>query len=250
MQYWSRARETSALGVRRWRELRKLLDEKRKYAEVSRTLHADASRLVESHFSWWSSKDHVNYPIMKLAVSLLNEEPSLIVETGTSAWGTDSTRLWDSYIRTFGGEFWSIDISQQPSQRLKNQVCCQTHLEIGDSKIWLKEFAVKTAGSHVDLAYLDSFDLDVLNPGPAEEHGLQEWNALRRVLHAGSLVLIDDTPASMRWFPPETHGDVRRFIESTGRLPGKGSLIFREVQLGTVPAEVISHEYSLLLRMK
>jgi hypothetical protein len=78
--------------------------------------------LIQNHFSTWSEPDHLNRQIFYLALSALAGAPARIIETGTSAWGTDSTRLWDSYIRKFGGSFTSVDIRPEASQRLKWQL--------------------------------------------------------------------------------------------------------------------------------
>ncbi len=46
---------------------------------------------------------------MKVAIELLGDRPARILETGSSAWGTNSSLLFDSYVHRFGGEFYTID---------------------------------------------------------------------------------------------------------------------------------------------
>jgi hypothetical protein len=52
--------------------------------------------LLAAHFDTWSSPNHINRPGFEVAVELMGDRPMRILETGTSAWGTDSTRLWDA----------------------------------------------------------------------------------------------------------------------------------------------------------
>ena len=62
-----------------------------------------------------------------------NTKTATDVETGTSAWGTDSTRLWDNYVTHYGGSFHSVDIRSEPARRLKGQVGKRTRLVTSDS---------------------------------------------------------------------------------------------------------------------
>jgi hypothetical protein len=54
---------------------------------------------------------------MRQAIHLLGQSPSVILETGMSAWGTNSSLLFDDYVCCFGGEFFTVDI------RLRH--CCK-----------------------------------------------------------------------------------------------------------------------------
>ena len=66
-------------------------------------LVASPDNLVREHFATRSNLSHGNFKSMQEAISALCGRPSWIVETGSSAWGTDSSRLFDSYVATFGG---------------------------------------------------------------------------------------------------------------------------------------------------
>ena len=61
--------------------------------------------IVTNHFKYWSSLDHPNRKAFEIVVGEINGSAANIVETGTSAWGTDSTRLWDKYVTHYGGSF-------------------------------------------------------------------------------------------------------------------------------------------------
>ena len=99
----------------------------------------------------------------------------------------------------------------------------------------------------VDLVYLDSYDLDVGAPTPAAVHGLLELDAIRPALHDGSLLLVDDTPNRVDFFPEPQRTQAARFAASTGLVPGKGMLI--DVYLGNDPAVTkLHHGYQVLYR--
>ena len=215
-----------------------------------RKLKFDTSQsLVTAHFSTWSEPDHPNLGGFAAALQPFQERPLVIVETGTSAWGTDSTRLWDAYVTNFGGEFWSVDISKGPKRRLQRQVGTQTHLIVGDSIEFLKTFAANGEGDGLDVVYLDSWDLDWDCPEPAEEHGLHEWHAIQGLLKPGSVLIIDDTPASLHWVPEILHEKGKHFLHSRGFLPGKGALIARELEEANEFTK-LWHGYNLVYRKK
>lgn len=205
-------------------------NEQRKYLHFSRQKFSSSAELMNSHFATWSSLDHINFNGFKTVFDLVNEEPQAIIETGTSAWGTDSTRLWDAYVRQFGGEFWSVDLSPLPSRRLEGQVSQQTHLIVDDSVHFLTEFAMSNPDMQVDICYLDSWDLDWSDSEPAALHGLSEWRAIAPLMRKGSILIIDDSPASLEWIPIEHQEKASRFQDTHGFLPGKGALVHQELR--------------------
>jgi hypothetical protein len=201
--------------------------------------------LVQNHFSIWSETDHVNREIFSLALHALGGSPAKIIETGTSAWGTDSTRLWDSYVRKFGGSFCSVDIRREASQRLKWQLSKKSQLFINDSV----DFLAKESNLPADLYFLDSWDLDLGDPLPSATHGLNEYLAIEPYLEPGNLILIDDTPCALRLGDPQNlPAKAIEFIEKYDQLPGKGAFICRELTK-KFHFEVILHDYALLLRV-
>jgi hypothetical protein len=76
-------------------------------------------QLVRAHFETWSETTHLNMSSLRDTLSLLEERPSLILETDSSAWGTNSSRLFDSYVASFGGEFHTVDIRIEPMLKLR-----------------------------------------------------------------------------------------------------------------------------------
>lgn len=201
--------------------------------------------LIQNHFSTWSEPDHLNRDIFYIALNVLAGAPARIIETGTSAWGTDSTRLWDSYIRKFGGSLTSVDIRREASQRLKWQLSKKSCLIVNDSV----DFLANESNQPADLYFLDSWDLDLSDPLPSAQHGLNEYIAIEPYLKAGTLILIDDTPCALRIreiekLPPKAI----EFIEKYNNLPGKGAFICHELNK-KFEFETLLHDYALLVRV-
>ena len=46
----------------------------------------------------------------------------------------------------------------------------------------------------LDVVYLDSYDVDLNNPEPSENHGYNEFRSIEKYLKSGCLIAIDDTP--------------------------------------------------------
>ena len=143
----------------------------------------DSDALVDAHFRSFVAHDQqCTAPGFRLALRLLAGRPARIVETGTSAWGVDSTLLFDSYVRHFGGSFDSVDLRSLPSERLRPVVGPATRLHVGDSVGFLSGLAEAAEAGPVDLFYLDSYDLESGRPrsvgGP--RHGRVGGAARRR----------------------------------------------------------------------
>jgi len=210
---------------------------------------SSTEHLIEAHFRTWSAPDTPTRPGFAAALTRLGGKPATIVETGTSAWGVDSTRLWDEYVRAFGGSCWSVDLRPEPGRRLRRAVSERTHLCLGDSVEFIEGLAARRGVTSVDLFYLDSFDLDPEDPMPSAEHGLREWEALLPYTSTGTLVLVDDTPLDLEWVPGWWGDAAVQFRDRTGFLPGKGALIEQAVaSLDGVTK--IWHGYNVLYRFE
>jgi len=200
-------------------------------------------QLVKLHFSHWSSTNHVNFKIFNKVLIELGGRPAHIVETGSSAWGTDSTRLWDKYVKKYGGIVYTVDIRRTPKRRLRLFVSGRTHFRIGNSV----DFLHSPEAQRADLYFLDSFDVDYNNPMPAAKHGLAEFNAICAKLKPGSLLLIDDTPSDVRYLSPGLEVLAHDFRESNGFLPGKGAMVLPLI-CKNAEFEVLLHEYAFLAK--
>jgi hypothetical protein len=208
---------------------------------------ASAKRLVDEHFIKRSTPDHVNRTSILDAIELLGERPSLILETGSSAWGTNSSRLFDDYVGMFGGEFTTVDIRIAPLLRLWRDLGPRSSIVCDDSVRFLRRWVAENPGRRADLVYLDSYDLDLSSPTAAAVHALLEFDAIRPALREGSLLLIDDTPVSMDFFAEPARTEAQRFKERSGLIPGKGMLV--DVYLGNDPTVTkVHHRYQTLYR--
>lgn len=130
-------------------------------------------------------------------------EPVFIVETGTSRFGLKnpagdgcSTYQFDAFARYSGGKVLSLDIDENAVAAARRIVSAKTTVICQDSLAALADISEK-----IDCLYLDSFDVDCANPGPAAEHAMKEFLAAEHSLGPGSLVMVDDTPASPEFIP-------------------------------------------------
>ena len=247
----------ATLVARSWRVLDSLLailDKRgapvrvRGIGESERATAVSTDELVRRHFRARSSPDHINFESMLDALSLLEEKPSRIIETGMSAWGTNSTLLFSDYVETFGGAFWSVDIRMKPLIDVRKSVFKSTVLTCGDSVRFLDRWvAANRLDCRVDFVYLDSFDLDVKDPYPAALHGIREFFAIRPALKPGSLLLVDDTPATPALCPDGMREPAERFLAAEGVMPGKGMLIDRYLD-GVAHVTKVHHGYQALYR--
>ena len=148
--------------------------------------------LVLSHLLRSGNPRHPNTKAFIAVLNHFDGEPLRIIETGTSAWGADSTRMWDLYVRYAGGSVKSVDIRPDPGIELQGKLSKKTELFVGDSVEFLRGLDEKHESA--DLIYLDSFDVDWSNPEPAEIHGEEEFKIAMRLVRVGGIILIDDTP--------------------------------------------------------
>ena len=204
--------------------------------------------VVANHFSSYSTQDHINRKSLAMALEYLGEKPSVIIETGSAAWGTNSTLLFDSYVNSFGGEFASVDIRLGPMWSTWSKVTNSTAMYCDDSISFLKKRGCQDR--RIDLLYLDSFDLDWSDPLPAAIHGLAEFMfSLPLLQKYGGLLLVDDTPIAPRNFHPLGSELWFRSLKQYNIPPGKGSLINFYIKENRL-AELIMHDYQVLWKFR
>jgi len=214
--------------------------------KASRDVYSSVEDLVDMHFKHYSSETHVSRTTLDLALHLLGGKSANIIETGSSAWGTNSSLLFDGYVNSFGGSFKTVDVRLQPCLSLRDICSSKTELYCDDSVSFLNT-KLQTQ-TRIDLVYLDSWDVDWKNPVPSAIHGLKEFLAISDKLRNGSLLLIDDTPADlsiMGKVQPKYKMNFEDFREIHGFYPGKGALI-KQLLLSTGRGRKIAHEYQLL----
>lgn len=208
-------------------------------------IHYRNQSISEAHFRYWSNPKHVNLQAFEFTIQKLGSGPAQIIETGTAAWGTNSTRLWDAHVRTYGGSLVSVDIRPEASKRLLGQLSKKSKCIVSDSVSYLSGLDAASA----DLYFLDSWDVDWANPESAANHGLAEFLAIKDKLKPGALVLIDDTPVSLDYIGFEFHLKAESYFRANGVFPGKGALVLKIIQ-NSDDFEILFHEYALLFRKK
>lgn len=188
---------------------------------------------------------HINYYTMKEALKQLvihnDKEYFTFVETGCSAWGTKSTLLWDKFVNYYDGKVLSVDLNINNVRKTNKMTTNKTTVTHSDSLKYLP-----TLNEPIDFLYLDSFDVDFLNPRPSATHHLKEFNCVKHLLHKDSIILIDDTPISPEWLDNGKNNPIyNRFKRQFNPLVnGKGSFVINE--LNKLGCNNILHQYQTL----
>jgi hypothetical protein len=196
------------------------------------------------------SKHHICYPTFKLFFKHLTEikEPN-IIETGSSAYGTNSSYLFNEYVRKFGGRFWTVDINKETVDTVRSFLCPASSVTEMDSVDFLKKWVNENQLSNVNV-YLDSYDLDWYNPQPSGIHGLNEFLAIKPVLQKDSYLLIDDTPVNTEWINDrgDFYNNFSEFKKNNHNLPmpGKGMYIIDICKNFNV--KILEQKYQLLYK--
>ena len=221
--------------------------EKKRQGNLIRSKFKNLDELFENHFQ--NIKDHPCKQSVYNALKIYYPNPLNIIETGSSAWGMNSTVLFDSYVNSFGGSFNSVDIRSEPMFELQKKCSLNTIIHCDDSINFLKKFHVKF--NFKNLIYLDSIDVNWKNPISSMKHGLKEFLTISDKLQKGDLILIDDTPKNEEILK-KVQGEekLQQFVEMKKKniIGGKGSLVidFLEKQ-GNKKFKVIEHEYQILI---
>jgi hypothetical protein len=215
---------------------------------AERNKYVSLSQLIADHFKYYSEEAHPCRETLSLALEKLENRAATIIETGSAAWGTNSSLLFDSYVNSFGGKFHSVDIRIQPSVSLRSLCSEQSTFFCDESLSFLKEYA--RLNNQIDLLYLDSWDVNWKDPLPSALHGFQEFMSMFPMLKAnkGSLLLVDDTPSDrlvMSRVQPQHVDDFEKFKGLYGLYPGKGALIKQFLVCNQIGKE-IKHNYQLL----
>ena len=214
---------------------------------VNRKKYSDLDSMIESHFAMHSAKTHPCRSTISLALNMLNNEPATILETGSSAWGINSSLLFDDYVNSFGGSFHSVDIRSEPMRRLVKQTTGRSCFARDDSVNFLRNFIQEV--HNIDLVYLDSWDVDWHAPLASAVHGFTEFLIVLPVLKKNAgLLLIDDTPrdSSILHQVGNSPGPLfEKFYQTYNFYPGKGGLVKYYLETNRV-GKKIEHEYQLL----
>jgi hypothetical protein len=211
-----------------------------------RERYESLEQLIDDHFRKYSDSNHPCRRTFATALEKLGRKPAVIIETGSSAWGTNSSLLFDSYVNSYGGFFSSVDLRAEPMFTLRSACTHRSEFSCDDSIHFLQQFV--SQNTPPALVYLDSWDVDWANPLASAMHGFYEFLILLPLLRNGSLLLVDDTPLNidvMRNVQPKHVEEFDRFTKAYGFTPGKGTLIKSFLAKHSI-GEEIKHDYQLL----
>ena len=183
------------------------------------------------------------YTIKEALIQLIKQNKSgyTIVETGCAAHGTKSTLLWDKFVNIFGGKVISVDLNQNAVNETNAKTSSKTTVHCSDS---LK--ILPTLTEKIDFLYLDSYDVDFLNPKPSAVHHLKEFYCVKEILKDDCIILINDTPVSPKWLDSGKRNNLYEKLKKNfdSSMAGKGSLVNH--YLSSVGSKKIVHKYQTL----
>jgi hypothetical protein len=108
---------------------------------VTRDRFESLEQLIDDHFLKYSDSAHPCRATLATALEKLGKKPAVITETGSSAWGTNSSLLFDSYVNSFGGLFTSVDLRAEPMFTLRSLCTNRSEFCCDDSVSFLKKLA-------------------------------------------------------------------------------------------------------------
>ena len=217
------------------------------FASIPGNLYHDTTSDTFEMFSNRGIPRHLNYrTFQKLFESMEGLKNPIILESGMASAGTNSTYLFNEYVRKYGGRFVSVDIDSGLVDKHRGNMCPATELVCDDSVHFFKEWVNTHKGQKADVIYLDSFDLNSYDPDPCATHGLNEYKALLPAMQSGTLLLIDDTPATPYWIDNRgpAYYDMIKYYETNGCMPGKGMYVVKEPKNATL----LLHNYQVLYK--
>jgi len=217
---------------------------KKKIGKIERKKFLNLSEVFFNHFI----EDHPCRDSMFDTLKIFNQKEINIIETGSSAWGMNSTSLFDSYVNSFGGNVYSVDIRAKPMLDLEKKLTKNTQLFCMDSVKFLEK--IELNNKNQTLFYLDSMDVYWRNPLAAMKHGLNEFKTLTHILKVNDHILIDDTPLEI--VQGKKIANIFKFLKNQKNIiGGKGSLILHYIQKSKkINYQIINHKYQLLIKVK
>ncbi len=169
------------------------------------------------------------------------DRPVGIIETGCvrekGNWDGDggSTLLFDKYASCHDGSVvHSVDIDKKATDLCRSLVSDKVTVHTGDSVAYLKTLADNPPAGlkSVDLLYLDSFDVDYENVFPSAFHHVKELIAISPLIHAGTLVVVDDSPPLLSGY----FIDNAFHVIQKAKVDGKGKFVAAYAEhIGAVP---------------
>jgi hypothetical protein len=221
--------------------------------EINKDNLISLDTLIDTHFNQINQPNHECKKSLFLALNEIDRnEKVIIIETGSSAWGTNSSQLFDKFVQyknlknPDSSKFFTCDIRLNPMLDLYKKVSSNTTLICNDSIKCLKnlsrELSLKNSSF---LIYLDSYDLDYKNPNPSGLHGFQEFLSIIPFLKKGTVIIIDDSPNDIDNCPQESRDICKDHYNKFGLMPGKGMFI-DPIFLKFKNVKKIFHKYQIV----
>jgi len=158
------------------------------------------------------------------------KRPVCIIETGcvrnAETWAGEgqSTVLFDRFSEyNQGSIIHSVDISPDSTSMCKAIVSGNVQVHTMDSVYFLRRKCAELIHpiKHIDLLYLDSFDVDFDEPHESAMHHMKELLAATPMISPSTLILIDDSPSSASFFME--NGFMK--LASNSKISGKGKYV-------------------------
>jgi hypothetical protein len=167
--------------------------------------------------NFWEFFDTEAYPKLGLRQNSLRyvfehldrkNRPVCVVETGcvreAKNWAGDgqSTVLFDRFASQWpGSAMYSVDIDPIATALCKTLVSAMSQIHTGDSVSFLRQLANNPPAKfpHIDVLYLDSYDVDQDNPHLSALHHMKELLAVSKLIGPDTLVVVDDAPSEAKF---------------------------------------------------
>ncbi len=158
------------------------------------------------------------------------DRPVFVVETGcvreADNWAGDgqSTVLFDRFASEWpGSAMHTVDINPDATALCKTLVSSMTQIHTGDSVSFLRHLAKNPPEHflHLDVLYLDSYDVDFSDPHLSALHHMKELVAASSLIGPDTLVVVDDAPSEGKFV---LAGDKVNFVTQP-EISGKGKYV-------------------------
>jgi cephalosporin hydroxylase len=168
-------------------------------------------------------------------------DPIIIIETGclrakdNFLGDGQSTLLFDKYTqsRGNGSKVFTVDIDPVATNICKSLVSDNVDIFTGDSVKYLIDLTKKFYEEKINVSmfFLDSCDVEWIDPGESSSHHLKEIECVKSLLNEKTIVVVDDSPIMCLLSQVEGQENNLEVIEQPPAtkpfIGGKGSLVHK-----------------------
>ncbi len=166
--------------------------------------------------------------------------PIIIIETGclrikdNFSGDGQSTLLFDKYTqsRGNGSKVFTVDIDPVATNICKSLVSDNVDIFTGDSVKYLNDLTKKFHEEKINVSmfFLDSCDVEWIDPGESSAHHLKEIECVKSLLNEKTIVVVDDSPIMCFLSQVEGQEDKLELIPAIEPyIGGKGALVHKYV---------------------